>query len=433
MSVETELKQGFQLPLPTRRQKNELLALLGMFPDKPWNGYWISSNPNVSLEWIMSHPDLGREWKWEWMEVAKNPNLTMQFFLDFLLPKITQEIEIINWTQHYSNARKDMCWRSVSLNPGIKLAEIMAHYAKSKYEKTESKWNWEAISKRSDVSLTMILKLLEKLTDPTSSTSSTAAADRSSSIFFYPWNIEAISGNPNLTAEVVLRYAHVPNLWDWKLISTNIGIVPTSEIVKRCNNSSIGYLRNNNLSHHPLLSLDTVKVNWDSNWRWADLSEHPSITIEMILAHPDFPWVNQFICGNPNLTEAHLRNEILTKLWMPTNEDVRYPLSRNINLSATFIVASNYCNWESLSQNPNLTAEIVASNIDQSWNWDNLSYNTFAFHKNSLAKKEATMHEETDPVVWSALVSDNSTTVRRCLPTALAKLSLEYFSPNYCD
>lgn len=75
--------------------------------------------------------------------------------------------------------------------------------------------------------------------------------------------------------------------------------------------------------------------------------------------------------------------------------------------------------------------------------WGYLCSNQFAFQKNSLAEKEAKYHEVVDLAVWNALNlsdTDSSTVVDDCssptrhsrrLPTALAKLSLQYFSPWY--
>ena len=36
--------------------KSELIKLIERFPEKAWNWYIISSNPNVTMEFIEKHP-----------------------------------------------------------------------------------------------------------------------------------------------------------------------------------------------------------------------------------------------------------------------------------------------------------------------------------------------------------------------------------------
>jgi hypothetical protein len=38
-------------------------------PDKPWNWYWISLNPNITMSDIEKYPD--KPWKWYWISSNK--------------------------------------------------------------------------------------------------------------------------------------------------------------------------------------------------------------------------------------------------------------------------------------------------------------------------------------------------------------------------
>ena len=45
-----------------------------------WKSYWISKNPNLTMEFIEEHLD----YDWDWYGVSKNPNLTVEFIEDHL-------------------------------------------------------------------------------------------------------------------------------------------------------------------------------------------------------------------------------------------------------------------------------------------------------------------------------------------------------------
>ena len=51
-----------------------LETLLLKYPDKDWNWYAISCNPNITMEFIKAHP----EKYWNWHFISRNPNLTME-------------------------------------------------------------------------------------------------------------------------------------------------------------------------------------------------------------------------------------------------------------------------------------------------------------------------------------------------------------------
>jgi hypothetical protein len=48
---------------------------LEKYPDKPWDWYWISGNPNITPEYIERHPDK----PWVWFYISQNPNITPEF------------------------------------------------------------------------------------------------------------------------------------------------------------------------------------------------------------------------------------------------------------------------------------------------------------------------------------------------------------------
>jgi hypothetical protein len=44
-------------------------------PDKPWDWYFISSNPNITMKDIEKSPD--KPWSWDY--ISNNPNITTKF------------------------------------------------------------------------------------------------------------------------------------------------------------------------------------------------------------------------------------------------------------------------------------------------------------------------------------------------------------------
>jgi hypothetical protein len=93
---------------------NHLLTLLKLFPDKPWNWYWVSRNPNITWEIISANPDK----PWNWNEVSRNPNITCDMIC--------------------ANPDKPWNWSGISSNPNITWEIISAN--------PDKPWNWDRIS-----------------------------------------------------------------------------------------------------------------------------------------------------------------------------------------------------------------------------------------------------------------------------------------------
>ena len=51
---------------------NHLLKLLELYPNKPWNWYWLSSNPNITWDIVKQNPHK----MWYWNGLSQNPNIT---------------------------------------------------------------------------------------------------------------------------------------------------------------------------------------------------------------------------------------------------------------------------------------------------------------------------------------------------------------------
>lgn len=429
------------LPQMLQPKKSQLIQLLELFPNQKWRWDGISANPNITTEWITSHPDK----PWCLLNLSCNPSLTMKFCLEFLIPKLNQLEK-----EDKKNRLPVWCWDYLSGNPGLKIAEILQLTSLDDAEKY--KWNWKIISRRGDVTIEMLFPTID-------------SKDAAAAIDARKWDYEEASSNPNLTTEIVLCH---PELWDWMKIATNSAVAPTKELITHPQYKL--RLWGNLLSLHPLVSfplmleyaksdkLDEFETYFQSAQCWSNLSRNRAVTIETILAYPNLPWDWEAVLKNPNLTATHIRQGLFIGKEIDA-ANFSAICSSHSNIPVEFILSEKekYCNWTILSINPNLTAQLVldnlannsvANNTDNNtignlWNFDYLSYNLFRFNPNSLTAKEFEHHQLMDPAIWRALLStennsnsDNNNNglnnfSRSSLPTALAELTLQYFSPFY--
>ncbi len=57
-----------------KRKFNWLLYMIIKFPEKSWNWYGVSKNPNITWEIIQQYPN----WQWDWYALSKNSNITWE-------------------------------------------------------------------------------------------------------------------------------------------------------------------------------------------------------------------------------------------------------------------------------------------------------------------------------------------------------------------
>jgi hypothetical protein len=172
-----------------------------------------------------------------------------------------------------------------------------------------------------------------------------------------------ISGNPNITWDIVTDNLHRP--WDWSVLSKHKNI--TWEIIK--NNPDKPWdldnaMKNPNITWDMIFKIqdlehdapcdinsdveeknitwDLVKNNLDEIWDWGLLSKNKSVTWDIIKNNQHYsdgeriPWNFDFVSINPNIT------------WEIVAENP-HPLGMEWN-------------WKMLPRNPNITREIIYNN-----------------------------------------------------------------------
>ena len=93
---------------------NSLIKLLELYPDKPWDWFELSKNPNITWELVQAHPDK----PWSWYGLSYNPNIT--------------------WEIVQSHPDKTWQWYGLSKNPNITWDIVQAH--------PDKPWDWIALS-----------------------------------------------------------------------------------------------------------------------------------------------------------------------------------------------------------------------------------------------------------------------------------------------
>jgi hypothetical protein len=90
-----------------KSQENILIKLIQLFPDKDWDVYSLSRNPNITWEFIQEHP----EYNWSTVDISHNPNITWE---------IIQTHPAKNWNYTYLSMNPSITWDIVKDNPYIR-------------------------------------------------------------------------------------------------------------------------------------------------------------------------------------------------------------------------------------------------------------------------------------------------------------------------
>lgn len=160
----------------------------------------------------------------------------------------------------------------------------------------------------------------------------------------YPWNIPAVSRNSSITETIVRSNVTFP--WRYNEL---------------CSNPNISF---DFILEYILKSTSKIDINW------AALSANPSITISTIEQYSNYPWNDQYISMNPNITSNYILNAGASRKWfMPYVSTNKGITERDIYKN---ILPWDYLN---LGSNPNLPAKYVNDNPNQQWNMYSVSSN----------------------------------------------------------
>jgi hypothetical protein len=248
-----------------------------------------------------------------------------------------------------------------------------------------------------------------------------------------PWDIDMVLANDNATWDFVSNYLFIPK--------RNYSILRNRNVPKDVLMSNPEWTNTFIIFANPNADYEYLLSIWDSRcvsplvrneyvpWSvfmsildehsyiaprfifdWNFLSEHPSVTPAVVAAHPNLPWKTNHLIANSNFgwdnikhfdmdhgdANYILRNKSLTLdqikqigIWniiLDTSHPVRDPRD---SYTYQYLVSSRF-KWDDfahipktreymnvLSNNPNITWDVVQANLDLEWDWKALSANEF--------------------------------------------------------
>ena len=174
------------------------------------------------------------------------------------------------------------------------------------------------------------------------------------------------------------EYTHHPmSHFDWR---RELNIIKESASVSKYNWSYI--------SNHNSLTWDIITEYIDIPWDWEEISQNPNITWDIIKNNPSYPWIWEYIPVNPNITwDIIIANPDYPWDWhgisyhpghWATFEFPEHFIKRYSQHITWDIIISNPdkpWNWYGVSANPNITWDIIHANPDKPWNWYGVSEN----------------------------------------------------------
>jgi hypothetical protein len=199
-----------------------------------------------------------------------------------------------------------------------------------------------------------------------------------------PWDWECISANQNITWEIIRDNPDSP--WNWYGVSRNPNI--TWDIVVENPDRAWVYPRlfdhiavpcevlRSNPDHHtsfsenPHVTWDIVQGNPTFPWDWNELFFNPHITLEIIEGNLDKPWNWPIIFMNADHSFGYdtiLQHPEIWSLWRRLIKQPERALDL-VDANPGVLIP-----WYALSRNPHVTIEYVKENLDEPWDWFNLT------------------------------------------------------------
>jgi hypothetical protein len=199
--------------------------------------------PNLTMDMVLK-----QEYGWNWDEISRHPNITMQNILD--------------------NQHLPWNWEYVAQNPNLTI-DVLHNFP-------HDIRIWENISKCPNLTMQWVLKYPSKLWDWRFIV--TKKGITLEDIENYEWLHERwhnVAFNPNLTMEFVIKHMDKPLYW-------------------------------NKISRHPNITMNDINNNPNLPWVWENVGANPNLTFEMIAKNPNKPWYFGDVLKNEFATDRNI-------------------------------------------------------------------------------------------------------------------------------
>ncbi len=282
--------------------------------DKHWNHKVLLTNENLDIDTILRNiPDI-----LDYSQLQSHPSITMD------IVRRHPGVKWSDWLKNNPNITYDVAAMYINMSDYLNLkclsyhidiSDILAH--------PKHKWNVFDMSRNKSVTMDIVLETNHKKTD--------ISRRRIS------WHFLNLSANTSISFEDKIKYRNLP--WDWNVISE---LAPMDII---WSNPDIKW-NYSYMSANENLRLQDLLEHSDITWEWDIISQNNAFTWEMLRAFPDVDWDFEYI----------------SRKSPPTDITIKY---------------IDKWNFHYLSDNENLTFDIVAENLDKNWNYDTLLLNPF--------------------------------------------------------
>lgn len=266
--------------------------------------------------------------KWRMYELLSNPSMPLKFMLSFLYEKL----------HGY--------WDFVSSNPSITIEDVLRDPGLP--------WRWDFLSKNYAFTIKDVVAHPE-----------------------LPWNYTKLLENPSITRQDRLNHPKLP----WARDIYVIRAAAHPKILERMdgndeywrlqnpfiNSEKVGY-STSVLSKNPSLTLKMVLDHPESLWDFYGLASNPSISLEDMLSTPYFNWNLYDMSKNRSITIKDVLNHPEIK-WNARG------LSENRSITMKDVLDNPQIKWSrrKLSENPSITAKDVWENRNLDWFWPSIS------------------------------------------------------------
>lgn len=270
------------------RNENITMDIIELNLDYPWDWDSVSDNPNLTIDFVNKYP----EFEWDWTNITCNSNIT---------PEIIEK-----------NMHNPWVWEEMHFNKNITPEFIEKH--------KDKKWDFYNLFRctmLNDKSIISKKIFIEKLEDINSKLCDCNSNIVNKQIFVINDHY-SLSQNSNTTWDIVEKY---PKLgWHWDKLSSNDNI-----------------------------TIDVIENNIDKNWDWNKISLNPNVTRDFIIKHKDKNWCWMTLFINNKIEFDYIKDKIS-------------PNEYNI-----------------LSKSYEITLKIIEDNLDKPWDWFYLSCNRNIF------------------------------------------------------
>jgi len=345
--------------------KNLLRYLLQNYPEYDWDLFKIGLNPNTPISFI-----------------KKNKKILMELYSFFnILLNISKNINI-KFIKIFEKHITDEQWKCcLSTNKHITLKIVQ--------DFPDKPWDYCALLQNIDtITYDMLHFFEEKISNKIKFYESLLCFDnnmRKISLNIFEKYIHDIDFQRHLARIHIYRnipfelFKKYPNKqWNWENIS--YGTIFTKEIFEYFSNKPLNW---NIISYYSKIPLDIIEKNLNKPWNWYLLSENTPLSldiIEKIHLSENLSWkyISKLSYITLDFFEKYYRFDDGNNRLDINN------LSQNINLSLEVVEKYNYLdwNWTFLSCNPIITLEFIEKHMDFMWDWNEITKNsniTFEF------------------------------------------------------